>query len=77
MAAALMQASMTETERPPARTVIKGTCVMDRFIRRENVKHYLRLLDTVTDPVERERIQKLLEEERRKQIEAGDIKAIC
>lgn len=50
---------------------------MDKFIRRENVKHFLHLLETVTDPAERERIKKLLDEERRKQIDAGDITAIC
>jgi hypothetical protein len=45
---------------------------MDRFVRRENVKHYVDLLKTVTDDAERRRIQNLLDEEQRKQIEAGD-----
>ncbi len=43
-----------------------------RFIRRENVKHYRRLLATVTDEVERQKILKLLAEEQRKQRAAGD-----
>jgi RNA polymerase-binding transcription factor len=29
---------------------------MDRFVRSQNVEHYRRLLETVTDPAERERI---------------------
>jgi hypothetical protein len=45
---------------------------MDRFIRRQNVEHYRHLLETVTDEKERERILKLLEEERQKQKDAGD-----
>lgn len=45
---------------------------MDRFIRRENIKHYLELLKTATDERERQRIQKLLDEERKKQRDAGD-----
>jgi hypothetical protein len=45
---------------------------MDRFIRRENVKHYLELLKTVKDDRERQRIEKLLAEERKKQRDAGD-----
>ena len=45
---------------------------MDRFIRRQNVEHYRRLLETITDEGERQRILKLLEEERRKQKDAGD-----
>jgi len=45
---------------------------MERFIRRQNVEHYRRLLETVTDESERHRILKLLEEERRKQLDAGD-----
>ncbi|MGE5773364.1 MAG: hypothetical protein ACM3Z4_15300 [Hyphomicrobiales bacterium] len=43
-----------------------------RFIRRENVKHYRLLLDTVTDEAERQKILKLLAEEREKQRAAGD-----
>jgi hypothetical protein len=45
---------------------------MDRFIRRENVRHYRELLRTVTDEAERQRILKLLAEERQKQKDAGD-----
>ncbi len=39
---------------------------MERFIQRENIKHYERLLQTITDEAERQRILKLLEEERKK-----------
>jgi hypothetical protein len=45
---------------------------MERFIRRRNVEHYRHLLETVTDEKERQRILKLLEEERLKQQAAGD-----
>ncbi len=45
---------------------------MEKFIRRRNVEHYERLLAITTDEVERERIRKLLAEERQKQIESGD-----
>lgn len=45
---------------------------MDRFIRRENVKHYRLLLEQVTDKAERQCIQKLLAEEEKKQSDAGD-----
>jgi hypothetical protein len=45
---------------------------MDRFIRRENVKHYRELLKTVKDETERQRLLKLLAEERQKQKDAGD-----
>ena len=37
---------------------------MERFIRRQNVEHYRHLLETVTDENERERILRLLEEEK-------------
>jgi hypothetical protein len=40
---------------------------MERFVRRENIKHYLHLLESTTDEAERRRIEKLLDEERRKQ----------
>lgn len=46
--------------------------VMDRFIRRENVRHYRELLKTVKDEAERQRILKLLAEEQQKQRDAGD-----
>ena len=43
-----------------------------RFIRRENVKHYRLLLETVTDEQVRQEILKLLAEEQGKQRAAGD-----
>jgi hypothetical protein len=46
---------------------------MERFVRRENVRHYRDLLKKVTDETERRRIVKLLEEEQHKQRDAGDI----
>jgi len=45
---------------------------MERFVRRENVKHYRELLKTAKDEAERQRIQKLLAEEVQKQKDAGD-----
>jgi hypothetical protein len=45
---------------------------VDRFIRRENVKHYKALLKAATDEAERERVSKLLAEEEQKQKDAGD-----
>ena len=45
---------------------------MERFIRGENIKHYQELLKQVKDEAERQRILKLLAEERQKQKEAGD-----
>jgi hypothetical protein len=45
---------------------------MERFIRRQNVERYLRLLETVTEKAERQRILNLLAEERQKQQDAGD-----
>ena len=45
---------------------------MERFVRRENVKHYQELLKAVKDEAERKRIQKLLAEEVQKQKDAGD-----
>jgi hypothetical protein len=45
---------------------------MERFIRRENVKHYRDLLKMAKTEAERERIQKLLNEETQKQKDAGD-----
>jgi hypothetical protein len=45
---------------------------MERFIRRENVKHFRELLKTVRDEAERQRIQKLLAQEQQKQKDAGD-----
>jgi hypothetical protein len=45
---------------------------MDRFIRRENVKHFRELLKTAKDEAERQRLLKLLAEEKQKQKDAGD-----
>ena len=45
---------------------------MDRFVRTQNVERYCRLLDRVTEELERWQIIKLLTEERQKQKEAGD-----
>ncbi|MBV9348505.1 MAG: hypothetical protein JO245_11070 [Pseudolabrys sp.] len=45
---------------------------MDRFVRRENIRHYRALLQTATDPAERERLLRLIEEEKQKQKDAGD-----
>jgi hypothetical protein len=45
---------------------------MEPFIRRHNVEHYRRLLETITDEKQRQLIVKLLEEERQKQKDAGD-----
>jgi hypothetical protein len=45
---------------------------MERFVRRENIRHYRDLLWTAKSDGERQRIQALLDEELRKQREAGD-----
>ena len=45
---------------------------MERFVRRENVKHYRELLKTAKAEVERQKIFKLLAEEVQKQKDAGD-----
>ena len=39
---------------------------MERFIHRQNIEHYERLLQTVTEEAERKRILKLLEEEKKR-----------
>jgi hypothetical protein len=39
---------------------------MERFIHRQNIEHYQRLLQTVTDKAEPSRVLKLLEEEKKK-----------
>jgi transcriptional regulator of met regulon len=44
----------------------------ERFVRRENVARYLRLLERITDERDRRQVEKLLAEEQRKQQEAGD-----
>jgi hypothetical protein len=43
-----------------------------RFIRRDNVKHYRQLLETLMDEAERQKILKLLAEEAKKQKAADD-----
>jgi hypothetical protein len=45
---------------------------MDRFIRRQNVERYQRLLETVTREADRQWLLKLFAEEQRKQKDAGD-----
>jgi hypothetical protein len=45
---------------------------VERFVRRENVKHFRELLKTMKDEAERRRILKLLAEELQKQKDAGD-----
>jgi hypothetical protein len=45
---------------------------MERFVRRQNVEHYLQLLTTITEEAQRQKIMKLLSEERQKQKDAGD-----
>ena len=45
---------------------------MERFVRRENVKHYRELLKMAKDEAERQKILKLLVEEQQKQKAAGD-----
>jgi hypothetical protein len=59
--------------------VAKGTdrqlhrvCAMERFVRRQNVERYLKLLTTITEEDQRHKIMKLLSEERQKQKDAGD-----
>jgi hypothetical protein len=46
-----------------------GRETMNRFIIRENIKHYLALLERTTDQSERAQISTLLAEEQRKQKE--------
>jgi hypothetical protein len=45
---------------------------MERFVRRENVKHFRELLKTAKTEAERQQILKLLAEEQQKQKDAGD-----
>ena len=45
---------------------------MERFIRCQNVKHYRRLLERVTEQSDRQKILNLLAEEQQKQKDAGD-----
>jgi hypothetical protein len=46
---------------------------IDRFVRSQNVEHYQRLLGTVADEAERQKILKLLAEQQQKQAQAGDM----
>jgi hypothetical protein len=46
---------------------------MDQFLRRRNVERYWRLLDSVSNESDRQRILQLLVEERQKQKDAGDM----
>ncbi len=45
---------------------------MERFVRRQNVEHYMQLLTTITEGAQRQKIMKLLSEECQKQKDAGD-----
>ncbi len=45
---------------------------MERFVRRENIRHYRDLLKRVKDEAERRQILRLLEEEQQKQSDAGE-----
>jgi len=45
---------------------------MERFIRRQNLLRYRQLLEAVADEDGRQRILRLLEEEKQKQKDAGD-----
>ena len=45
---------------------------MDQFIRRQNVERYSRLLDRVTEELDRQKISNLLAGEQQKQKDAGD-----
>jgi hypothetical protein len=40
-----------------------GSWTMERFVHRQNIEHYREMLKTITDPVQREKIKKLLAEE--------------
>jgi hypothetical protein len=53
---------------------VNGSRPLVRFIRRENIKHYRRLLEQTPDEAERQRILKLLAEEEKKQRDAEDKK---
>ena len=46
---------------------------MGEFVRSQNVKRYSRLLERVTDELDRQQIINLLAEERQKQKDAGDL----
>jgi hypothetical protein len=48
------------------RTIRKEEGIMERFIHRQNIEHLEKLLQRTTDEGGRQRILKLLEEERKK-----------
>jgi hypothetical protein len=50
---------------------------MEGFVIRENIKHYLELLERTTDQRERSQIRTLLAEERRKQREREGARRTC
>jgi hypothetical protein len=52
--------------------VILEAVMTARFVRSENVKHYQNLLARASDAIERKKIQTLLDEEEKKQSDAGD-----
>jgi len=45
---------------------------MERFVRRENIKHLREMLERTTEKGQRRQLQKLLDEELQKQKDAGD-----
>jgi hypothetical protein len=45
---------------------------MERFVRGENVKHLREMLERNPDEIQRRRLQELLDEELKKQKDAGD-----
>jgi hypothetical protein len=45
---------------------------MDQFVRRQNVARYRRLLERVSDELDRQTIFQLITEEQQKQKDAGD-----
>ncbi len=49
---------------------------VDKFVRRENVERYRRLLSSVTDENRREHILKLLAEAKQAQKDAGDLEYV-
>jgi hypothetical protein len=46
---------------------------VEQFVRSRNIKRYCRLLEGVTEGLQRQTIIKLLAEERQKQKDAGDL----
>jgi len=51
---------------------MNGDPNMDQFIRTQNVEHYRRLLERVIEESARQTILNLLDEEKKKQRDAGD-----